>query len=109
MRRAILNDLEREMREEEERLNAARRAAREAEQLARNAERNARAALRNARAELRALRPVKTRKRAAGANYEIAGKPAHLAPGAPLRSVEGRRVHTANLARTRGRRSKAKY
>lgn len=108
-RRQIMEELERDIAEEERRLNNARRAARDAEVAARNAERAARNAIREARASLRAARPEKTRKRNPGANYEIAGKPAHLAPGAPLRSVEGIRSHTRNLARTRGRRSKAKY
>ena len=105
----IMAELERDIEEEERRLNNARRAAREAEQAARNAERAARNAIREARASLRAARPVKTRKRHPGANYEIAGRPAHLAPGAPLRSVEGRRSHSRSLATTRGRRTKAKY
>ncbi len=109
MRQRILNELEAEMREEEQKLNNARRAAREAEQAARNAERAARNAIREARRAVRASRPVTTRKRNPGANYEIAGKPAHLAPGAPMRSVEGKRRHSQTLALTRGRRSKAKY
>lgn len=108
-RRRIMEELEREIEEEERRLNNARRAAREAEEAARNAERAARNAIREARASMRASRPVKTRKRNPGANYEIAGRPAHLAPGAPLRSVEGKRSHSRTLATTRGRRTKAKY
>lgn len=108
-RRQIMEELEREIEEEERRLNNARRAAREAEEAARNAERAARNAIRAARASLRAAKPVKTRKRNPGANYEIAGRPAHLAPGAALRSVEGKRAHSRSLATTRGRRTKAKY
>jgi hypothetical protein len=108
-RAEILREIEEEMHEEQRRLNEAVQAARHAERAARNAERAARNAIRSARATLRSSRPVKTRKRAPGANYEIAGRPAHLAPGAPLRSVEGKKRHSQTLALTRGKRSKAKY
>jgi len=67
-----------------------------------------RRALNGARAA-RPPKPLKTRKHNPGANYEVSGRPAHLAPGAPLRKVEGRRSHSRSLATTRGRRSKAKY
>ena len=83
-------------------LRAAENARRDEEAAARQRERNAARAARNAE-------PRKTRKRHPGANYEIAGRPAHLAPGAPLRSVEGKRAHNQTLAQTRGKRSKAKY
>ena len=108
-RAEIMRELEEEIAAEERRFDEAVRAARNAEQAARNAERAARNAIRSARASMRAMRSVKTRKRAAGANYEIAGKPAHLAPGAPLRRVEGSRRHSQTLALKRGKRSKAKY
>ena len=103
-RNEIMRNLEREMAEEEQRLNNARRAAREAQNAARNAERAARNAIREARAAARALRPVGTRKRHPGANYEIAGKPAHLAPGARMRKVEGSRAHSRSPIMTRARR-----
>lgn len=107
-RRAILNELEAEVAEEKRRLQNALKAQREAEKALRNAERAARNALRN---EGKNAKPksVKTRKRHPGANYEIAGKPEHLAPGAVLRSVEGKKIHSKTLATTRSRRSKAKY
>ena len=108
-REEIMKQLEEEMAEEEKKLDAVRRAVREAEEKARNAERAARNAIREARAAARETLPKKTRKRTAGANYEIAGRPAHLAPGAPLRTVEGKKTHPRNLATTRGKRSKAKY
>jgi len=109
MRRKIMEDLEREIAEEEKKLDAARRAARAANEAARNAERAARNAIREARAAAREALPKKTRKRNPGANYEISGRPAHLATGAPLRSVEGKKNHPRNLAKTRGKRGKAKY
>jgi hypothetical protein len=108
-RAKILKELEEEIASEERRFEASVKAARNAEQAARNAERAARNAIRSARASMKAIRSVKTRKRAAGANYEVAGKPAHLAPGVPLRRVEGTRHHSQTLALTRGKRSKAKY
>ena len=108
-RAEIMRELEEEIAAEEHRFNAAVRAARNASSAARNAERAARNAIRSARASMKAMKPIKTRKRAPGANYEIAGKPAHLAPGATLRRVEGTRRHSQSLAKTRGRRSKAKY
>jgi hypothetical protein len=108
-RRAILNELEAEVAAEKQRLNNAQKAAREAEQALRNAERAARNAERAMRNAEKAAKPVKTRKRHPGANYEIAGKPEHLAPGAPLRTVEGKKIHSRTLATTRGRRNKAKY
>lgn len=109
-RKRIMNEIAAEMREEEERLNAARRAARNAERAAEEAEREAKraakAALRASQAAARASRPVTLRKRRPGANFEIAGRPNYLAPGAPLRRVEGRRSHNRTLALTRGRRKK---
>jgi len=107
--RAALEELEAGVREEERRLNNARRAAREAAQALRNAEREARNAERAARNAARVPKPEQTRKRRPGANYEIAGRPAHLAPGAPFRNVEGKRRHSRTLATTRGRRTTAKY
>jgi septal ring factor EnvC (AmiA/AmiB activator) len=117
-RKAILNELEAEVAEEKRRLTNALKAHREAEKALRNAERaarNAAAAARNAAAAARnegknaKPKSVKTRKRHPGANYEIAGKPEYLAPGAVLRSVEGKKIHSKTLATTRGKRSKAKY
>jgi hypothetical protein len=104
MRQAILDDLEREIREAEMRLNEERRAAREAERAARNAERAARNAIREARALEREARPVGTRKRHPGANYNVAGRPAHLAPGASYRRVEGRRSQRRSPIMTRSKR-----
>ena len=108
-RAEILAELEAEIAAEEARFEEAVQAARNAAEAARNAEKAARNAIRSARASMKAMKPIKTRKRHPGANYEIAGKPAHLAPGAPLRRVEGNRRHSAKLALTRGKRSKAKY
>jgi Tfp pilus assembly protein PilX len=110
-RKAILNELEAEVAEEKRRLTNALKAQREAEKALRNAERAARNAAAAARNEGKNAKPksVKTRKRHPGANYEIAGKPEYLAPGAVLRSVEGKKIHSKTLATTRGKRSKAKY
>jgi hypothetical protein len=116
MRRRILEEINAEFAERNaeaaERLRAAAAAANNAaEELraAENARRAERQRERNAARARRNAAPRKTRKRHPGANYEIAGRPVHLAPGAALRSVEGRRIHSQTLAETRSRRSKAKY
>lgn len=105
-RAKILKELEEEVAAEEKRLKEVIKTIRNAEQVAKNAEKAARNAIRSAKASMKS---IKTRKRAPGANYEIAGKPAHLAPGVHLRRVEGTRRHSQTLALTRGKRSKAKY
>lgn len=97
-------------REHAERDAAAAAALREAEEAAAAAAaaaeelRRARvAAAREAAAEARraARGPTPLRKRAAGANYEIAGRPAHLAPGAKLRSVERKGLGSVSRRITR--------
>ncbi len=109
MRNAILRDLAEETREEERKLNAAVKAAKEAKKAAEAAERATKKAIRNAKAKLKKVKPTQTRKRRPGANFEIAGRPAHLNVGATLRRVEGNRHHSPTLAQTRGKRTKAKY
>lgn len=78
----------------------AAKAAERARIEARKAERAAAKAARNA-----ARGPTPTRRRAAGANYVIAGRPAHLAPGAKLRSTEKKRNNrnVVTYRQTRGR------
>jgi hypothetical protein len=109
MRTQLLRELEEEAKKEEKELLNAVKAAKDAEKARKNAEQATKKALRNAKAKLKKEKPHQTRKRNPGANYEIAGKPAHLTKGATLRRVEGTREHPQTLAQTRGKRSKAKY
>lgn len=115
MRRRILEEMNAEQAarnaEAADRLRAAAAAAASAASELRAAEEAAGEARRQERnaGKPHSPKPRKTRKRHPGANYEIAGRPAHLAPGASLRSVEGKKAHSQTLAQTRGRRSKAKY
>lgn len=108
MRNAILRELAEETREEEKKLNAAVKAAKEAKKAAENAERATKRAIRNAKAKLKKVKPTQTRKRNPGANFEIAGRPAHLNKGSTLRRVEGVRRHSPTLALTRGKRTMKK-
>ena len=113
-RAQILEELEDEYRARTEaakaELYAADAALRAMEEERRAQERieiNARKAARAAAAAARkaARGPTPTRKRAAGANWEIAGRPAHHAPGAPLRRLERKgaasvtRRHTRSMAK----------
>jgi hypothetical protein len=109
MRAQILREIEEEAKAEEKKLDESIKEAKEAEKSAKAAERALKQAIRNAKAKLKEEKPTKTRKRNPGANYEIAGKPAHLTKGTTLRSVEGTQKHSQTLALTRGKRSKAKY
>jgi uncharacterized protein with von Willebrand factor type A (vWA) domain len=95
-RARILEEIEREFAErnaparaalaEAEAAAAAARAAEAAEERQQiNARKAARAATAAAR---KASLARQTRKRGAGANWEIAGRPAHLGPGAPMRPKE---------------------
>lgn len=95
-RARILEDIEREFAErdaaaraamaEAEAAAAAARAANAAEE---RRQINARKAARATRAAARkASLARQTRKRGAGANWDIAGRPAHLAPGASMRRKE---------------------
>ena len=109
LRRQILEDMEAEARESEAKLNVAIAKAKKAQKEVNEKAKEAKALAKAAALKLRASRPLKTRKRHPGANYEISGRPEHLAPGAPLRRVEGTKSHSRNLALTRGKRTKAKY
>ncbi len=91
---------------------AARAANAAAERVRINARKAARAASAVAR---KAEQRQKTRKRGAGANWEIAGRPAHLAPGASMRPKERskggtvtRRVTRAMAARGSQSRSRSR-
>jgi hypothetical protein len=121
-RARILEEIEREHAERDAVAHAALNAAAQAEAAARAAnaaaERvriNARKAARAATAAARkAARRQQTRKRGAGANWNIAGRPAHLGPGASMRSKERsgsgrvtRRVTRAMKKRGEGSRSRS--
>lgn len=109
---AIRNELEKEVADLEKQLQNSIQKAKNIKKALAHAEN---VAVRAENAAVRANKPVrspkpnKTRSRRPGANYEIAGRPAQLTPGAPLRTVEGTRSHSRNLAATRGRRNKARY
>lgn len=105
-RQKLLNDLQKEAEAEQKALNNARKEAQNAEKAARNAEKQLRKTIREAQAAAKKTKPVGTRKRHAGANYEISGKPAHLAPGAPLRSVEGKKIHARSPIQTRSKKKR---
>lgn len=108
-RQKLLNDLEKEAAEEHKKLNNARKQAQEAEKAARNAERQLRKTIREAQAAAKKNKPVGTRKRHPGANYEIAGKPEHLAPGAPYRRVEGKQAHVRSTIQTRSKKKQTNH
>ena len=122
-RARILEEIEREAAEREAPARAAMEAAAQAAAAARAAnaaaERvriNARKAARAATAAARkASQRQKSRKRGAGANWEIAGRPAHLGPGASMRPKErskrstvSRRITRAMAARGEGSRSRSR-
>jgi hypothetical protein len=117
MRREILEELDAEYAirnaETARHLRAAAAAANAAETELRAAEEARKEKLRRKRKNKanakRTARAQTQRKRRPGANFEIAGRPAHLNKGAPMRNVEGTQTFNRTLALTRGKRSKATY
>ncbi len=105
LQREVLAEREKIMKELDKESNANRKKLDTLMKEAHDAIKNSREPKARGRSKTRRIRPTTIRKRHPGANYEIAGRPTHLAPGSILRAVEGSRSHSRTLAVKRGRRA----